>query len=927
MSNSKLLLSFFLFLFFPFICFASSSSFNTTPKCSPQQTLALLLFKQNLSSMHAPDDLACRRLLGSDYHPIMMKWSMNTDCCMWDGITCNHITGDVIGIDLSCGMLQGIIHPNTSLFDLPHLQKLNLAYNDFTASQLPPEIGRFSNSLTHLNISSCGLVGDIPVEILFLPKLVSLDLSSNNGLKMNPYVLRNLLRNSTHLREVVMAHVDIGWVLPTSLNISSSLKSLDLSWTGLQGKLPDNIFNLPYLEKLDLANNWYLTGPLPNVNKSINIPLKYLGLSSTNLSGDTLDSIGHLTSLKYLDLSSCSLLGAFPKSIFNLTHLTTLNVEGNMLNGTLPSSLFTLPLIEDVVLGFNLFSGGLPSELFKCRSLKQLILRANQLDSEINQASTPLLFIQLINLSLLDLQSNNFKGVWNFETLLSSLPNLTGLDLSYSGLTVLSDDSPTYVNPNFWFLNLASCNLNVFPESLRAMKNLQYLLLYGNNIGGHIPDWVGEIGGNQLIAVDLSNNSITNLPQFQWGGVTQMSIKSNMIQGPFPPSICNMRNLEYLDMSNNRFDGVIPQCFGNMSSLGMIHLGTNLFNGTIPNVCAYNRQLKWLILNGNQFDGEVPIFLSKCRDLEILDLGNNQLYGTFPGWLGDLPGLQVLVLKSNNFHGPFETSSTIKPPFSLLRVLDISHNQFAGHLPGKYFQYFNAMKDAVRMGLTPEYFEFNGKYYSIVVGVKGHQLPFPQLLVDYTILDLSSNKFEGEIPDIIGTLNSLIVLNLSHNNLNGGIPHTLGSLLEIESLDLSWNKLTGEIPQSLADINNLAVLDLSQNHLVGRIPQGTQFNTFEGRSFEGNLGLCGFPLTNHCEHPRSPQHEVTDGDGDEDESGFTWKVVMLGYGCGTLPGFVIAYVMLSTGKAKWLNAIFDAAEHMIQTRKNKIRRRYIFIGK
>ncbi|CAH1438742.1 unnamed protein product [Lactuca virosa] len=237
------------------------------------------------------------------------------------------------------------------------------------------------------------------------------------------------------------------------------------------------------------------------------------------------------------------------------------------------------------------------------------------------------------------------------------------------------------------------------------------------------------------------------------------------------------------------------------------------------------------------------------------------------------------------------------------------------------------MKDAVRMGSTPEYFEFNGKYYSIVVGVKGHQLPFPQLLVDYTILDLSSNKFEGKIPDIVGTLNSLIVLNLSHNNLNGGIPHTLGSLLEIESLDLSWNKLTGEIPQSLADINNLAVLDLSQNHLVGRIPQGTQFNTFEGRSFEGNLGLCGFPLTKHCEHRRSPQLEVTDGDGDEDESGFTWKVVMLGYGCGTLPGFVIAYVMLSTGKPKWLNAIFDAAEHMIQTRKNKIRRRYIFIGK
>ncbi|CAI9273736.1 unnamed protein product [Lactuca saligna] len=366
---------------------------------------------------------------------------------------------------------------------------------------------------------------------------------------------------------------------------------------------------------------------------------------------------------------------------------------------------------------FNL----LPLELFKCRSLKVLLLRQNLFDGEVNQGLNSSLFIQLINLNFLDLQSNSFKGVWNFETLLSSLPNLTGLDLSYSGLTVLSDNSTAYVNPNFWFLNLASCNLNAFPKSLRAMKNLQYLLLYGNNIQGRIPDLAGEIGGNRLIAADLSNNSITGLPQFQWDGITQLSFQSNMIQGPFPPSICNMSNLQYLDLSNNSFNGVIPQCIGNISSLGMLHLGANLFNGTIPNACTDYGQLTWFILNKNQFEGEVPTSLSKCRNLQILDLGNNHLYGTFPSWLSDLPGLQ----------------------------------------------------------------------------------------------------------------------------------------------------------------------DISQ------------------------------------------RLEVTDGDGDEDEdeSGFTWKVVMLGYGCGALPGLVIAYVMLPTGKPKWLNAIFDATEHMIQTRKNKRKRRYMFIGK
>ncbi|GKC47638.1 hypothetical protein Tco_1065360, partial [Tanacetum coccineum] len=43
----------------------------------------------------------------------------------------------------------------------------------------------------------------------------------------------------------------------------------------------------------------------------------------------------------------------------------------------------------------------------------------------------------------------------------------------------------------------------------------------------------------------------------------------------------------------------------------------------------------------------------------------------------------------------------------------------------------------------------------------------------------------------------------------------------------------------------------------------------------------------------------------EEESGFTWEVVMLGYGCGALLGLVMGYLMLSTRKVKWFN---DAGE-------------------
>ncbi|GJR14805.1 leucine-rich repeat-containing protein [Tanacetum coccineum] len=914
MNNLKMFRIFF--LFFIFTTFASST-LNKIHKCSKEQSEALLLFKQNLSYTYTGSYLnyRCDVWLGSDYHAKMMNWNTNTDCCNWKGVTCDRSTGDVIGIDVNCGMLKGTIHPNSSLFNLPHLQKLNLAFNDFHGSQIPSEIGRFSNSLTHLNLSHCGLSGQVPPDITLLHKLVSLDIS--NYLKLGPHVFINMFQNFTNLEELSLEEVNISSVLPAAIDISSSLKLLNLPNTRLKGKLPHYIFNLHSLKTLDLSLNDF-TGDIP-------LEIKV-----------------------------------------NLTHLTYLDLSSNKLSGTLPSWLFTSPSLEYLFLYNNMFSGNVPFESFALPSLKILDLtRNNQLSGHTDVQT----FRQLTNLTVLRLPYNNFSGEWELDTLLSSLRNLEDLDLSYSGFSVTTKNVDHYVNPGFRYLNLASCKLKVFPSSFRAMKELEGLDLSGNEIHGQIPHWAGEIGGNELYELDLSHNFITGLPQFQWYGLSELylqsnliegpfppsiwnmstlwildmsnnrmsifgvfpenissslsvlNVKSNMIEGSFPPSICNLSNLHSLDMSNNSFGGVIPECVGSLSTLSMIDLGTNNFHGTIPNV--YGEYLEGVILNGNQLEGEVPHSLSKCEYLKVLDLGNNNLSGTFPIWLGGLSQLEVLVLKTNNFHGPIETSITKKLAFSSLQVLDLSYNRFGGKLPGKYFQNFEAMKNMVSNRTKPIYLSMGVNYYSIIAVVKDVQLTFTKLLIDYTIVDLSNNRFEGEIPNVMGSLKSLKVLNLSHNNLNGEIPNALGNISGIESLDLSWNQLIGEIPQSLAEIKGLAVLNLSENHLVGRIPKGTQFNTFEESSFEGNPGLCGLPLTKKCfEHTHKPQLE-----SHEEESGFTWKVVTLGYGCGTLLGLVMGYLMLSTRKVKWFNAIADAGESLVLKKIKKKKRRHIYIGK
>ncbi|KAL6329987.1 hypothetical protein AAG906_039902 [Vitis piasezkii] len=72
-----------------------------------------------------------------------------------------------------------------------------------------------------------------------------------------------------------------------------------------------------------------------------------------------------------------------------------------------------------------------------------------------------------------------------------------------------------------------------------------------------------------------------------------------------------------------------------------------------------------------------------------------------------------------------------------------------------------------------------------------------------TAIEISSNKFSGEIQESIGNLKRLHLLNLFGNSFTGQIPSSLKNLEHFESLDLSHNKLSGEIPQQLTRIDTL----------------------------------------------------------------------------------------------------------------------------
>ncbi|KAH1211703.1 Receptor-like protein 6 [Glycine max] len=902
-------------LLLPYFILASSSSSSF---CNPHDTSALLLFKNSFTLNTTS--------LYYDYSSCSSKtesWKNGTDCCEWDGVTCDTISGHVIGLDLSCSNLQGQLHPNSTIFSLRHLQQLDLAFNDFSGSSLSSAIGDLVN-LMHLNLSYSQISGDIPSTISHLSKLRSLHLGDYQSMmRVDPYTWTKLIQNATNLRELNLDGVDMSSIGDSSLslltNLSSSLISLSLGDTKLQGNLSSDILSLPNLQQLYLSFNKDLRGELPKSNWST--PLRYLDLADTAFSGNIPDSIAHLKSLNILDMNNCNFDGLIPSSLFNLTQLLLLDLSNNKVSGNIPDSIGHLKSLKMLVLRNCNFDGLIPSSLFNLTQLLLLDLIDNNLTGSIGEFSSyslkylflsnnklqgnfPNSIFELQNLIYLSLSSTDLSGHLDFHQF-SKFKNLNYLELSHNSFLSINFDSTAdyFLSPNLKFLNLSSCNINSFPKFIAPLQNLIQLDVSHNNIRGSIPQWFHEKllhSWNNIYHIDLSFNKLQGDLPIPPNGILYFLVSNNELTGNIPSAICNASSLNILNLAHNNLTGQILQCLATFPSLLALDLQMNNLYGNIPWNFSKGNALETIKLNGNQLDGPLPWSLAHCTNLEVLDLADNNIKDTFPHWLESLQELQVLSLRSNKFHGVI-TCFGAKHPFPRLRIFDVSNNSFSGSLPASYIKNFQGMM-SVNDNQTGSKYMGNQYFYndSVVVVMKGQYMELQRILTIFTTIDLSNNMFEGELLKVLGELHSLKGLNLSHNAITGTIPRSFGNLRNLEWLDLSWNQLKGEIPVSLINLNFLAVLNLSQNQFEGIIPTGGQFNTFGNDSYAGNPMLCGFPLSKSCNKNEDwPPHSTFH----IEESGFGWKAVAVGYACGFLFGMLLGYNVFMTGKPQWLTRL------------------------
>jgi len=504
--------------------------------------------------------------------------------------------------------------------------------------------------------------------------------------------------------------------------------------------------------------------------------------------------------------------------------------------------------------------------------------------------------------------------------------NLVSLQLSYNNLSLLNSNNATIPLPKLELLTLSGFNLGEFPSFLCDQNHLYRLDLADNKLEGHIPKWFMNMSTITLLSLSLAGNLLTGFEQsfdvLPWKNLFSLKLYSNKLQGslPIPPPaifeyevwnnkltgeipkvICGLTSLSILELSNNNLSGKLTHCLGNISSsASVLILRNNSFSGDIPETFTSGCSLSVIDFSQNKLEGKIPKSLANCTKLEILNLEQNNINDVFPSWLGVLPDLRVLILRSNGLHGVIGKPKT-NVEFPRLQIVDLSNNSFKGKLPLEYLRNWTAMETVHKEHLmymqvdislkTSDYPMIFDYQFSMRITNKGVMRLYEKIQDSLSAIDLSSNGFEGGIPEVLGDLKELHLLNLSNNFLSGGIPPSLSNLKELEALDLSQNKLSGEIPVKLAQLTFLEVFNVSHNFLSGPIPRGNQFGTFENTSFDANPGLCGEPLSKECGNDEDSLPAAKEDEGSGYPLEFGWKVVVVGYASGVVIGVIIGCVM------------------------------------
>ena len=228
-----------------------------------------------------------------------------------------------------------------------------------------------------------------------------------------------------------------------------------------------------------------------------------------------------------------------------------------------------------------------------------------------------------------------------------------------------------------------------------------------------------------------------------------------------PIEICELKNLQFLDLSYNNLSE-LPESITKLSSLRSLKL-------------SYNSLIN------------ISDSITRLFHLRFLDLSSNRLR-EIPSSINRLVNLQSLDLSSNRLR---------EIPDSINRLLHLRYLKLS-------YNIFSDIPDSINRLLNLQYLDLNSnRIIKIPDSIAS--------LSNLRSLDLNSNRII-EIPDSITSLFNLQSLNLSKNHIIE-IPSSITSLLNLQLLNLSHNNLS-EVPQEIGKLPSLSYLNLQGNPIT-----------------------------------------------------------------------------------------------------------------
>ncbi|GAU20538.1 hypothetical protein TSUD_130960 [Trifolium subterraneum] len=684
------------------------SSNHMMIRCNEKDRETLLIFKQGIT----------------DRFGRISTWSTEKDCCAWEGISCDNITGRITKLDLNLPpnfedrqlkFLEGQINLS-SILELEFLNYLDLSYNEFDVISIPT----IQNNNTYAS------------------KLLYLDLSFNHNIHMGDTLhMDNLdwLSQLSSLKYLNLSGIDLhketNWL--QAVNTLPSLLELRLSDCNLNNLIINpsiEYLNLTSLVKLDLSQN-NITSKLPNGLFNLTKNLSYLDLSLNNIYGEIPSSISNLQNLRHLDLALNLLQGSIPDEIGQLTHIQDLDLSMNMLSGFIPSTLGNLSSLYSLSIGFNDFSG------------------------EISK----LTFSKLYSLDSLDLRSSNFVFQFDLEWIPPFQLHTLLLDNTNQGPTF---PSWIYTQKSLQSLGLSGSRISLVERNMfwSFIGGIPFVRLSNNSLAGDISNLTFN-----CYYLELDHNNFTGgLPNIS-PMTNKVDMSYNSFSGSFPHSWKNLKYLSFINLWNNELSGEVLVHLSNAELLQVMNLGKNKFSGTIP--IKMSQDLEVIILRANKFEGNILLYLFNLSSLFHLDLAHNKLSGSIPKRVYNL----TQMITFNEDASPEATIDLFTKGQDYLyevrpdrRTIDLSGNNLFGEVPLELF----GLVQVQTLNLS----------YNNLIGTIPKKI---EDMKNMESLDLSDNKFSGEIPQSMASLNFLSYLNLSYNNFNGKIP--IGT--QLQSFDAS----------------------------------------------------------------------------------------------------------------------------------------------